>query len=115
MRTVVCLDHGWERIDVPAASAHEPEWERGEDFDDGEQPEPGSRWAHIDMEAGEDPYLLRDAPGLRLPHPGIGERNFVLVPLAEIAPDLDIPGLGRVDALAAACGREGLAVWPELP
>lgn len=59
--------------------------------------------------------LLRDAPGLRLPHPGIGERNFVLVPLAEIAPDLDIPGLGRVDALAAACGREGLALWPDLP
>jgi len=37
-----------------------------------------------------------DAPDLTLPHPGIGERNFVLLPLAEIAPDLAVPGLGRV-------------------
>ena len=33
---------------------------------------------------------------LTLPHPGIVERSFVLYPLAEVAPDLDIPGLGRV-------------------
>lgn len=56
-----------------------------------------------------------DTPGLHLPHPGIGERNFVLLPLAEIAPQLRVPGLGRVADLAAACGREGLALWPELP
>ena len=37
-----------------------------------------------------------DGPALTLPHPGIGERNFVLLPLAEIAPDLAVPGLGRV-------------------
>jgi len=35
-------------------------------------------------------------PGLFVPHPGIGERNFVLLPLEEIAPDLEVPGLGRV-------------------
>lgn len=33
---------------------------------------------------------------LVVPHPGIAERNFVLLPLREIAPDLDIPGLGKV-------------------
>ena len=33
---------------------------------------------------------------LTVPHPGIAERNFVLLPLGEIAPDLVIPGLGRV-------------------
>ena len=38
-------------------------------------------------------------PELTLPHPGIVERNFVLYPLADIAPDLDIPGLGRVTEL----------------
>jgi len=37
--------------------------------------------------------------GLSVPHPGIGERNFVLLPLEEIAPDLVIPGLGRVASI----------------
>ena len=37
-----------------------------------------------------------DLPNLRVPHAGIAERNFVLLPLREIAPDLKIPGLGPV-------------------
>jgi 2-amino-4-hydroxy-6-hydroxymethyldihydropteridine diphosphokinase len=45
---------------------------------------------------------------LTLPHPGIVERNFVLYPLAEIAPDLDLPGLGRVADLAALLTADGL-------
>ena len=40
-----------------------------------------------------------DAPGISVPHPGIGVRNFVLLPLAEIAPELVIPGLGRVASI----------------
>ena len=40
-----------------------------------------------------------DEPGITVPHPGIGERNFVLLPLLEIAPELDIPGLGRAAAI----------------
>jgi 2-amino-4-hydroxy-6-hydroxymethyldihydropteridine diphosphokinase len=36
---------------------------------------------------------------LSVPHPGIAERNFVLLPLREIAPDLVIPGLGRVASI----------------
>ena len=38
-------------------------------------------------------------PELIIPHPGIGERNFVLLPLGEIAPDLMVPGLGRVASI----------------
>lgn len=45
---------------------------------------------------------------LTVPHPGIVERNFVLYPLAEITPDLEIPGLGRVAQLAGRIAPEGL-------
>ena len=38
--------------------------------------------------------------GLAVPHPGIAERNFVLLPLRELAPDLDVPGLGRIDKIS---------------
>jgi 2-amino-4-hydroxy-6-hydroxymethyldihydropteridine diphosphokinase len=46
-----------------------------------------------------------DQEDLKLPHPGICERNFVLLPLAEIAPHLRIPGLGSVSGLAAGTDR----------
>ena len=41
-----------------------------------------------------------DAAGITVPHPGIAERNFVLLPLGEIAPQLVIPALGRVAGIA---------------
>jgi 2-amino-4-hydroxy-6-hydroxymethyldihydropteridine diphosphokinase len=47
-------------------------------------------------------------PHLTLPHPGIAERNFVLVPWREFAPDLFVPGLGRVAELAARVSDNGL-------
>jgi 2-amino-4-hydroxy-6-hydroxymethyldihydropteridine diphosphokinase len=39
--------------------------------------------------------------GLEVPHPRMHERAFVLAPLAEIAPDIEIPGQGRASALLA--------------
>jgi 2-amino-4-hydroxy-6-hydroxymethyldihydropteridine diphosphokinase len=42
-----------------------------------------------------------DEPGLVVPHPRLAERRFVLEPLAELDPDLGIPGRGRVSALLA--------------
>jgi len=49
-----------------------------------------------------------EQPDLVLPHRGIVERNFVLYPLADLAPDLDVPGLGRVAELRGRLTSEGL-------
>jgi 2-amino-4-hydroxy-6-hydroxymethyldihydropteridine diphosphokinase len=45
---------------------------------------------------------------LTVPHPELAGRAFVLVPLLEIAPDLDVPGLARVRDLARAVGSDGV-------
>ncbi|HUY83213.1 MAG TPA: 2-amino-4-hydroxy-6-hydroxymethyldihydropteridine diphosphokinase [Steroidobacteraceae bacterium] len=49
-------------------------------------------------------------PDLEVPHPGVRERNFVLYPLADIAPTLVIPGCGRVSELKERIGGEGIVV-----
>ena len=45
---------------------------------------------------------------LSVPHPGIAERPFVVLPLAEIAPTLEIPSLGPISALRAALHRASI-------
>lgn len=47
-----------------------------------------------------------DTPELILPHPRLAERRFMLEPLAEIAPDLPVPGGGTVVELLAAVGDQ---------
>lgn len=47
--------------------------------------------------------LVCHTAGLTLPHPRLHERAFVLYPLSELSPGLNIPGRGRVDKLLAAC------------
>jgi 2-amino-4-hydroxy-6-hydroxymethyldihydropteridine diphosphokinase len=52
---------------------------------------------------------------LTLPHRGLAERDFVLVPLAEISPSLDVPGLGTVDVLLQRLGPTALERLPGTP
>jgi 2-amino-4-hydroxy-6-hydroxymethyldihydropteridine diphosphokinase len=54
-------------------------------------------------------WMVEDA-GLTLPHPGVSMRNFVLYPLSDIAPTLDIPGHGRVLDLKVRLGGDGISL-----
>jgi len=49
-------------------------------------------------------------PGLTVPHPGVSIRNFVLYPLADIAPTITIPGIGTVLDLKHSVGGDGISV-----
>ena len=42
-----------------------------------------------------------DEPGLEVPHPRLHERRFVLEPLAQLDPELVVPGRGTISALLA--------------
>jgi 2-amino-4-hydroxy-6-hydroxymethyldihydropteridine diphosphokinase len=53
-----------------------------------------------------------DEPGLSVPHPRLHERAFVLVPLAELAPGLVVPGRGPVHGLLAGLDTEAVQALP---
>jgi 2-amino-4-hydroxy-6-hydroxymethyldihydropteridine diphosphokinase len=64
----------------------------------------GTRWGPriVDLDLllyGDD---VVDEPGLRVPHPRLPERRFALEPLAELDPELVVPGAGGVSDLLAA-------------
>lgn len=44
-----------------------------------------------------------DSPRLTVPHPRMAERNFVLEPLAELAPELQLPDGRNLEALLRQC------------
>ncbi len=66
----------------------------------------GPRRIDLDLLVYGDAHMGTDE--LTVPHPGIVQRNFVLYPLADVAPDLLVPGLGRVDDLKRSTNSDGL-------
>jgi 2-amino-4-hydroxy-6-hydroxymethyldihydropteridine diphosphokinase len=61
----------------------------------------GARWGPrtIDLDLLLFGTLELDEPGLTVPHPRLHERRFALEPLAELDPELVVPGRGPVSAL----------------
>jgi 2-amino-4-hydroxy-6-hydroxymethyldihydropteridine diphosphokinase len=62
-------------------------------------PAQGPRTLDLDLLLYGDTVL--DEPGLRIPHPRLHERAFVLAPLAELDPSLEVPGIGDIQSLLA--------------
>jgi len=67
----------------------------------------GDRTLDLDLIAYGD--VSSSSERLTLPHPRAAERDFVLAPWADIAPDAEIPGRGRVTELLAVAARTARA------
>lgn len=69
----------------------------------------GPRLLDLDLLLYSDAVI--DAPGLRIPHPRLTERRFVLAPLVEVWPRAEVPGHGVTnDLLGAVVGQEARIV-----
>jgi 2-amino-4-hydroxy-6-hydroxymethyldihydropteridine diphosphokinase len=71
---------------------------------------PRERWGPrvIDLDLLVVGREERATESLTLPHAGIAERDFVLYPLADVAPDLDVPRLGRAAVLRDRVANRGI-------
>jgi 2-amino-4-hydroxy-6-hydroxymethyldihydropteridine diphosphokinase len=99
LNAVVALD-----TDLPAdtllAALHEIELRHGRERPYRNAP----RTLDLDLLLHGDARI--DSPHLVVPHPRLHERAFVLVPLADLAPDLRVPGRGQVrDLLEGVSGQ----------
>lgn len=76
----------------------------------------GPRTLDLDLLLYDQQTLTLDR--LQLPHPELARRSFVLYPLADIAPDLTLPGGDTLKSLLKTCSHEGLqrlagaGCWP---
>ena len=77
----------------------------------------GPRLIDVDILLYGDQVVDSSEPDLQIPHPRMTQRAFVLVPLAEIAPDLAVPPQGDTvrQLLYEVDGREGVVRWGNAP
>lgn len=86
--------------------------------------QPGPRWGArvLDIDILLYKELTFSAEGLKIPHVDMHRRAFVLIPLLELAPELEIPGRGGAAQLLAALPPEekqgvvpvlDLPAWPD--
>ncbi|MEW8030501.1 MAG: 2-amino-4-hydroxy-6-hydroxymethyldihydropteridine diphosphokinase [Candidatus Thiodiazotropha sp.] len=71
----------------------------------------GERWGPrtLDLDLLMYGEAMIDTPRLRIPHPEMAGRAFVLLPLSEIVSiDMDIPGMGKLQDLLLALSGEGV-------
>ena len=70
---------------------------------------PGERWGPrtLDLDLLLYGDMVCDTEQLQIPHPRMGSRAFVLLPLADIDPDLLVPGQGIVASLLARVDATG--------
>ena len=80
----------------------------------GRRREAGPQWGPrvLDLDLLLHGSRVVDEPGLRVPHPHLHERAFALLPLAQVAPDMEVPGRGPVRALLAAVDIRGCERLP---
>jgi 2-amino-4-hydroxy-6-hydroxymethyldihydropteridine diphosphokinase len=71
---------------------------------------PGERWGprEIDIDLLLYGDVRIDEQDLRVPHVGLIQRAFVLVPLADIAPAAEVPGIGSVASLLERVDASGV-------
>lgn len=69
----------------------------------------GERWGPrtLDLDLLHVVGKTVNSERLSLPHPHIADRAFVLLPLHDVAPALDIPGQGKVEELLRAVDTQG--------
>ena len=81
----------------------------------GRQRNPDNRWGPriLDLDLLLYGELTLQTPELTLPHPELHKRSFVLYPLAELAPDLIIPGHGPVRWLRERCTLPAIELYEE--
>lgn len=74
----------------------------------------GERWGPrtLDLDILHMAGMVLADDRLTLPHPRIHDRAFVLMPLNDLAPDLELAGQGRVADLLAAVDTAGLKLLP---